>query len=151
MKEDSLLANPHLKENPFTVPGGYFESVVAQWTVAKKAGEVSQTLPEAKKTNRLWTFIKPSLSLAAGFALLFGLGYGTMKLTRTQRLTEEDTPDEFSALYEYVNRSTVRDFLENQPVEPDYASLSLDDMVEYLSSQGVDVESLVLSSVMDYE
>lgn len=146
-QEDKILDNPHLKANPFSLPDGYFESVVSQWTVSKEPVSVTEVPKERTQWGKIWYFVKPSFALAAGFALLFGLGYGTMQLTRTQRVIEGDTlMDEFSALYQYVDASTVRYFLENGTADLESDPISMDEMIEYLSAQGVNAESLEIDN-----
>ena len=54
-----------LKESPFSVPNGYFDSLPDR--IMQKCA--SQTVE--KRT--LWQITKPALSFAAGFLLLFGI------------------------------------------------------------------------------
>lgn len=126
--DKQLLDNPHLKENPFSVPEGYFQSVTDQW---KKA---PAPVPEPNEEgSRLWRFLRPQLQFAACFALLFGVGYGIMHLIGRPQ-TEAET-DEVSALYEYLMPSTLDlEYLDR--LDDVEAPLDLDeeDMVEYLGS-----------------
>jgi hypothetical protein len=63
------------KENPFRVPENYFDDFSAR--LQMKLEEEKQGSTE--KQNRIIQFIKPALSLAAGFALIFMLAYWPLK------------------------------------------------------------------------
>lgn len=68
--------NLHLKENPFKVPEGYFtnvkESVMQQISTAHTVQREQETI---------FTILKPALSMAAMFAIIFGLGYLVLTAT----------------------------------------------------------------------
>lgn len=63
------------KENPFRVPENYFEDFSARLQIKLEEENQGST----KKQNRIIQFIKPALSLAAGFALIFMLAYWPLK------------------------------------------------------------------------
>ena len=69
------IESNHLEQNPFLVPPGYFDALPV--LVATKIG-----------SKAIWpykTILKPLLSLAASFVVLFGLGYGILSLTTSKR------------------------------------------------------------------
>lgn len=72
-QKQSILDNPSLKENPFRVPQGYFSSIEES---VKEKIHAPQT-----RFEKWWTVAKPSLVLAASFALLVCIGYGVFSLT----------------------------------------------------------------------
>lgn len=83
---EDILSKSNLKENPFGVPAGYFQKV--QEEVVQKIeeeyiapDEIAEPAPST--AHSFFTIIKPALSLAAVFAIIFGLGYGAMSLTNT--------------------------------------------------------------------
>lgn len=78
---EDILGRSSLKENPFGVPQGYFENM--QQEVMDKIAATSvadEDIAQAEPVTFL-TYLKPAISLAAVFGIVFGLGYGTMKLT----------------------------------------------------------------------
>jgi hypothetical protein len=64
------------KENPFKVPGNYFEDFNAQLQMKLDA----EKMEVPKKQGKVIQFLKPAISIAAGFALLFTLAYWPLKL-----------------------------------------------------------------------
>ena len=78
---EDILGRSSLKENPFGVPQGYFENM--QQEVMDKIAATSvadEDIAQAEPVTFL-TYFKPAISLATVFGIIFGLGYGTMKLT----------------------------------------------------------------------
>lgn len=78
---EDILDRNSLKENPFGIPQGYFENM--QQEVMDKIAATSvadEDIAQAEPATFL-TYLKPAISLAAVFGIVFGLGYGTMKLT----------------------------------------------------------------------
>ena len=98
-KERDILQNANLKENPFSVPQGYFSSVEEA---------VHQKIHKEEKVDPLVSFFKTSIALASVFGIVFGLGYGAMYLTDTldtntsanqapvYASNEEENTDEFT-------------------------------------------------------
>lgn len=80
---EDILSRSSLKENPFGVPEGYFESM--QQEILEKISAVPVNVPEMGEPESepvtLFTYLKPAIALASVFAIVFGIGYGTMKLT----------------------------------------------------------------------
>ena len=77
-----ILERSSLKENPFGVPNGYFASMqeeVMQKISPTAAMEPQEETPAAPAT--FITYFKPALSLAAVFAIVFGMGWSVMKVT----------------------------------------------------------------------
>lgn len=71
MKEKFNIDQPHLKENPYSVPEGYFFSLQST---------ISDRISQKDSKVGLWSLIKPQLALVSTFALVFLMGYGAMKL-----------------------------------------------------------------------
>lgn len=69
------LTTPALKENPFSVPRGYFaeleERLHAKIDTPEKAG------------NSAFSTLRTSMAMVAMFALVFGLGYSVLYITGT--------------------------------------------------------------------
>lgn len=82
-----ILEDRKLKENPFGVPQGYFESMRQE-----VMGKISATpVYDSQKAEpaTFMTYFKPAFALAAVFAIVFGMGYGAMYMTGT--VQDEET------------------------------------------------------------
>lgn len=64
------------KENPFRVPDNYFEDFSARLQMKLDTEKVEAP----KKQSKVIQILKPALTMAAGFALLFTLAYWPLKL-----------------------------------------------------------------------
>jgi hypothetical protein len=157
---ENTIHNPHLKENPFGVPQGYFEQVEARW--AQKAADAQQgvssevfpevhqdsgSLPVAESRSRhFFRLLKPQMQLAAAFVLLFGIGSLLLFITDRNRGTETQSP-EFSLLGELSDRGldhrVISDLiLDDFPEEEstyDLTNLDLDELIDYLNYPGLDL------------
>ena len=78
---EDILDRSSLKENPFGVPQGYFENMQQEVMDKIAATAVADEDVAPAEPVTILTYLKPAISLAAVFAIIFGLGYGTMKLT----------------------------------------------------------------------
>ena len=82
-----ILEEKKLKENPFGVPQGYFESMRQE--VMEKISATPVYVPEKEEPATFMTYFKPAFALAAVFAIVFGMGYGAMYMTGT--VQDEET------------------------------------------------------------
>ena len=97
-REDPL-ASPELRQNPFSAPAGYMdsleerimqrignlapqESLAQQEISGQQQGFGKQHLPGQQHGLGLRALLKPAIGFAASFALLFSLGYGIISLTK---------------------------------------------------------------------
>ena len=71
MKEKFNIDQPHLRENPYTVPQGYFNSL---------QDAVSEKISSEKKQPGTWSVVKPQLALVSSFAVIFLMGYIAVRL-----------------------------------------------------------------------
>lgn len=85
----NILEQEALKQSPFTVPEGYFVTV---------EDRVRERIAAPARTSRLWMVLKPAITVAAMFLIIFGIGYATLSLTGTlnsgrqaQMLADADT------------------------------------------------------------
>lgn len=87
MKELEKIA-PELskikKENPFRVPENYFEDFSARLQMKLE----SEKMEAPKKQSKVIQILKPALTMAAGFALLFTLAYWPLKLITPGQLAD---------------------------------------------------------------
>ena len=165
---EKTLYDPHLKENPFKVPAGYFQQVEARWA----SGELPDqgTLPDQGawsdqgalpdrelsgngKGRRFIRLLRPQLQLAAAFILLFGIGYLLLLITGRNE-TQQMQTEELSVLSEWSNlgldhrkvSNLILDDLyeENQTttiIDPD-----IEDLIDYMDYPGFDPVNLALNT-----
>ena len=158
---DKSLHNPHLKENPFTVPEGYFEQVEARWMRQLEKTALEETAleetPAAEIKDRpILRVLLPQLHLAAAFAFLFGLGYLFM-VTIYKGKTDTLQTEELSILSEWsywgLNHQKVYDLvLDDFPEEDDshfLRDLDIEELLDYISYPGFDPVLLDSHSLND--
>lgn len=75
------------KETPFRVPDNYFEDFSAQLQMKLDAEKTEAP----KKQTRVIQILKPALTMAAGFALLFTLAYWPLKLITPNQQANNET------------------------------------------------------------
>jgi hypothetical protein len=71
MKEKFNIEQPHFKENPYSVPEGYFSSL---------QDVISDRISQKDSKAGSWRLIKPQLAVISTLAFVFLIGYGAMKL-----------------------------------------------------------------------
>lgn len=100
-----ILQNPNLKKNPFTVPDSYISDLEDQVRVKIRGAE--------KEEHSSYTILRTTVTMAAMFALIFGLGYSALYITKT------------------LDTKTVQENVlsENAPVPE---SLSDEELIQYL-------------------
>ncbi|MBO5700564.1 MAG: hypothetical protein J6R57_04005 [Bacteroidales bacterium] len=134
---DDILQRSSLKENPFGTPKGYFETmqqeVLEKISAMPVAPEYDDEVQEQEPAT-FKTYFVPAFSLAAMFGIIFGLGYGAMKLTGT---------GEGSGLPEQaVFSENVEEF------EVPETELSEDDMMNILH---ISIEDLIAAQNAEFE
>ena len=78
------------KENPFRVPGNYFEDFQARMHL-----RIEQEMqPEMKKPVRVIELLKPALSLAASFAAVFMIVYLPISSIQKRQLASDSPSSE---------------------------------------------------------
>jgi hypothetical protein len=120
---EDILNNKNLKNNPFKVPDGYFKDVEKKIMDSVSAQKETYTLGEnSTKKNNIFSLLKPAISMAAMFAIVFGFGYGVMKLTNTDSsgknlesifAEQELTEDEFIGLMGNANYEEIVNITED--------------------------------------
>ncbi len=73
MKKNLNIDNPHLKENPFSLPDGYFSQV---------RDSVSQRVSnqDGSGWSRFRNIARPQLALLSSFVIIFFIAYGAFSL-----------------------------------------------------------------------
>ena len=94
---EDILSKSSLKENPFGVPKGYFDAMKQEImeTISAKGAAQQEEVETSPVT--FMAYLKPALSLAAVFAIVFGMGWSVMKVTeiytpKTELAQTEETP-----------------------------------------------------------
>ena len=127
------------KENPFGVPPHYFDDFSARLQMKIEAEKT--VLPSPK--NRIIQFLKPALSLAACFALVFLLVYFPLKTYKNGQLANnasqnsELTNDDYLSIVEGMDENSFYALLSEPVINNDYSD---DELVAYLSSNVSDYD-----------
>lgn len=133
---DDILQRSSLKENPFGTPKGYFEAmqqeVLEKISAIPVAPEYDEEQVQEPATFK--TYFVPAFSLAAMFGIIFGLGWGAMKLTGTG---EGSGLPEQAVLSENVEEFEVPE-----------TELSEDDMMNILH---ISIEDLIAAQNAEFE
>lgn len=133
---EELLSEGKCKENPFRMPEGYFDSLADRLS-ARIAEEEAEAAGTPKRP--VWRILKPAITLAAMFALVFGMGYGVLSLTHTldRGAGSEEVSGYASIDEEIMERSYIRNYLKNGgPAEiEESAEVEEETLVSYLASE----------------
>ncbi len=73
MKKKFDIDNPKLKENPFTVPDGYFLEVRSSVSEKISTGN-------SESNSSVWNIAKPQLILVSSFVIIFFIVYGAFSI-----------------------------------------------------------------------
>lgn len=125
--KDILAEQKGLKNNPYVVPEGYFDTFKS----------AARTYPQSKQMT-LWNRMTPYVSLAAVFAFLMITGsFFLQKFTRTDDFTHEDflvfSNDALNTEY-YDDITPIAD-----------AEIADEDIIEYLIYSGISAEQIEIS------
>ncbi len=121
------------KENPFKVPNNYFEDFSARLKPTLESSDIKAT----KKQNAFIRILKPTLGLAASFALIFMLVYWPLsmfnnKYADNKDISETTTIDNnYYSLIAELDENSLYTLLEENTKEE---SFSDDELVAYLST-----------------
>lgn len=127
-EQDILTTQKMLKENPFVVPEGYFDSFRSD-----AAGRI-----HAKSSTGWSRKIAPYIAVAASLAILLGI-VSTLFQSIPESFSEED--------YILFSDNMIRIDLEEDSVTEQFAEAELydEDIIEYLIYIGESPESIELS------
>jgi len=139
MKTKIDINDPHLKENPFTVPDGYFLEV---------RGAVSDKISSGKTSDvGLWSVIKPQLSLVSAFVLIFFIVYGAFtifspEITKPEITTLSANTGTHILESGYLKTSFIDFFdAESDTLSNSTGEIDQDDLITYIS-ENVDIVTL---------
>ena len=130
-EQKDILSSPEARENPFRMPEGYLDSFEDR-LMARIAAEEK---PAASRPVRFWTILKPALTLAAMFALIFGMGYGVLSLTRTMgnKPGTDASASYATAEEEMIRPASLINYYQTGPTEE--PELDEDAILDYLASE----------------
>ncbi|MCR5710610.1 MAG: hypothetical protein K6G79_09050 [Bacteroidales bacterium] len=130
---DELLSGRGLRENPFRTPEGYFDALPGRLSSLIEEEEASA---DKSRPNPVWRIIKPALTLAAMFALVFGMGYGVLSLTHTldRGASSSEVSGYASAEEELLLRSSLLNYYQNGDQDEEQPELGDDTIADYLAT-----------------
>lgn len=140
MKENFNIDQPHLKENPYSVPEGYFSSF--QSNIPEIISKNS-----SKKGNSFWTVLKPQLALVSTFAFVFLMGYVSIKLfsPNAVRLGYESAAANSVLFENHHLESSFIDFFDDETDSlTNTAQINPEEIIEYLNT---DADIVYLASL----
>lgn len=118
-------------DNPFRMPEGYidsFEDRLMQRIAQEEAAPSERRRP-------IWSVLKPALTLAAMFALIFGMGYGVLSLTHTLDRGASTGAEGYATVEEpFIKPSSLINYyqMEGQAEEPE--EIDEETLVDYLAT-----------------
>lgn len=141
-----MLNDPHLKQNPYTVPEDYFRMVTEEWQMESAVEQTVESEHSRLSLRSLFQF-------AASFALLFGIGYALFMLTGRNRADSQQTEEyslfselsELGLSHQTVSSFFITDMDEFREPAPE-TDLDLDELIEYMNYPGIDIESLQIDN-----
>ncbi len=158
LHREDPLASPELRQNPFSAPAGYMDSLEERIMQRISGQQESLTQQESSSQQHLSgqqehfgqqqgsgqqhglglrALLKPAIGFAASFALLFSLGYGIISLTKFL----EKTPQKIALqMRDTTISSPIENNVANQTNEE--ATESIDAAEEYLIYYGATIATL---------
>ena len=128
-EEKDILELARQEGNAFRTPEGYFDSLEDR-VMARIAAETAQT----PSRRPVWSVLKPALTLAAMFALIFGMGYGVLSLTHTLGRDANVTATEYaSAEEEMITPASLINYYQTEPAEE--PEIDEETLINYLASE----------------
>ena len=115
--KDDILGRDYLKDNPYTLPKGYFAQV--EDSVSKRIH-----VDTDEQERGLVPFLKSAVMLASTFGVILGMGYGAMYLTNQSK--ESTTPQFVENSINY----NAPDSLENDIIDIMSATAVLETLTE---------------------
>ena len=148
---EDILSKSLLKENPFGVPKGYFDAMKQEImeTISAKGAAQQEEVETSPVT--FMAYLKPALSLAAVFAIVFGMGWGVMKVTeayapQTEFAKIDETPlTEEEEIISILN-ITMEDIMATNTATEETPETTLDEeaIEQYLIDSGYPSTAIAL-------
>lgn len=145
--QQNIDDNPQLKRNPFKAPEGYLESLderIISLVVIDREEEVREAVTPS--LGRRWFgILKPALLLACTFGVIFGMGYGVLRLTDTLNRPSDTDESYYAKMIENglirINFiDSVEEDLEYDDLDDEEPVFDEDTVVSWLASQYTSME-----------
>ena len=135
LRENTSELSKIKKENPFGTPEKYFDDFSARLQMKLEAEKEVAPAPK----NRIIHFLKPAISLAASFALIFLLVYWPIKSFLPNQVAENsgiviesyDDENQYLSLLEGIDENSFYALLD-EPVTT--VEFSDDDLLDYINT-----------------
>lgn len=133
-EEKDILKDLASKDNPFRMPEGYLDSLEDR--LMARIAEEDAAASTTERQRPVWRILKPALTLAAMFALIFGMGYGVLSLTHTlnRRVGTAAPEGVASAEEELIRPISLIDYYQSAESE-ETSELDEETLVSYLASE----------------
>ncbi len=141
MKTKFDINNPHLKENPFTVPEGYFLNL------RENISEMISSERVEESKIGFWRLVKPQLALVSTFAAIFLIAYGALTLFSPEiiksKMSSVSANGEASLFESGFLKTSFIDFIdfEEDALNSSSDTIDSDDLVKYIS-ENIDIITL---------
>lgn len=126
-----IIEQKHLKENPFSVPDGYF-SLLPQ-RLHKQISKISAEEYPVVQFSSFKTRLKSQLSLAASLVIMIGMGYAIVHFISPNR------SDRDLSYTEYISLFNSYSLLQNDEWENAFDS---EDIISYLTDHGISPDAI---------
>jgi len=128
MKKKFSIEQPGLKQNPYTVPEGYFNDLqnIVSEKISSEGGE-----------SRVWRVLKPQLALVSVFIFVFLLGYGVFKLIPLQDSGRDIYLNQkYTLMEEYQLKNSFIDFYDQKAdsAATQKSEINPEEIIEYLDT-----------------
>ena len=148
--KDDILGNEYLKENPFTLPKGYFAQL--EDSVSKRIHTNTDN-----QERGIIPFLKTAVLLACTFGAIVGMGYGAMYLTNQSKESSlpkivensvyHNTPDSLeSDIIEIMSSAAILDTMTEEDEQTlsnfDTVVVDKDNIEEYLIESNISLITL---------
>ena len=129
-EQNDILERVRQAGNPFKTPEGYFETMED-----RLMARITEESAKVDVKRPVWRILKPALTLAATFALIFGMGYGVLSLTHTLDRGTGSLEETGYATAEEELISPVSLINYYQSSLPEDTELDEDTIINYLASE----------------
>ncbi len=126
------------KDNPYTVPPGYFEEMPGR--IRSLVTEGGDQIPKLSPAERVWQVIKPQIALVAaiaGFAFLGYHGFRFVTETRHPDVSGDQISEFIKFNYYSFEHSSILSLMDEEEFYEDfyYYDEEMDAYIEYLKQE----------------
>lgn len=144
LRENTPELSKIKKENPFRVPDNYFDDFSARLQLKLETEKKALAAPK----NRIIQYLKPAISLAASFALIFLLVYWPLKTFLSGEVADNNSAviesyndeTQYLTLLESIDENSFYVLLEEPKPTVEFSD---DELINYISTNISDYELFV--------